>query len=104
MAASAPDGERENEFDQSLSRCAICSFKCEVILAEVVEAGDQAPIGEPFSNGADTKLRGGAGVKVVYGFILNVAEGADSRMVTPFFSHTGRDGVVYQFEGMVSEH
>ena len=100
--ASAPDGEGENEFDQTLPWCAVSSFKCEVILAEVVEAGDQAPVGKPFLNGADTKLRGGAGVKVVYGLFFYVAEGADSGMVTSSFSHTGRDGVVYQFEGMVS--
>ena len=43
-------------------------------------------------------------MKVVNCFLLLITEGANPRLVRPpFLPHPGRDGIIYQLEGMVSE-
>ena len=43
-------------------------------------------------------------MKVVDGFVLSIAQGADVGLVRPpFLPHPGGDGIVYQLKGMVTQ-
>ena len=58
----------------------------------------------PLNNAAAPPQGSVTCVKMVDGLFLLITQGADSGLVCPpSLSHPGRDGIIYQLEGMVTE-
>ena len=65
----------ESEKISLTRRCRGCSFFPSNVRSSSLKlwAGGEAPVGEPRHDCVNAKLRGGAGVEVVYGFLAVVA-------------------------------
>ena len=69
-----------------------------------MQSGEEVLVGVPLDYEAGPELGGATCVKVVDGFVLSIAQGADAGLVRPpFFPHPGGDGIVYQLKGMVTQ-